>query len=155
MWARAHVNEMDSSSQIREALRAKLDDRQITQVEIGRALGIAQPNVATLFKPGKNGKLRDISYDEGLKLIERFGLRDADASNLSMLNENLLARLLASLAPALPSGPLSESAARPLAAALRHGLELLIGTGATDPTEREFELAARAAMSQLRASFPS
>lgn len=151
IFVAAHYAAMDSAQQIREALKAKLDAKQITQRQIGEVIGIAQPNVQTLFTPGKNGKLRDISFDEGKDLIRQFSLTDAR----SPISEDMLARLLLSIGPAIPAGDLSESGARLLAGALTHALELLSSTGATDPTEREIAMAARAATSRfLGASQP-
>lgn len=69
---------MRSEAEIREALKARLDARHITQTDVARVLGVQQPNAATIFKPGKNGKLRGIGYDEGLKLIDKFQLGDAN-----------------------------------------------------------------------------
>jgi predicted XRE-type DNA-binding protein len=143
-----HVSDMENASEIRAALKAKLDAREITQKEIGTALGIQQPNVATLFSPGKNGKLRGIDFDEGMKLIKRFRLDDADGQRSSVLNEALLGRLIHALAPSFPSSEVSESAAQALAVALTHALELLQETGATEPTDREVAMAARAATSR-------
>ena len=54
---------------------AELIVRGITQGEIADALGIARPNANKLFKPAaKTGKTRTLTYDEGVMLIERFGL---------------------------------------------------------------------------------
>jgi len=145
-----HVSDMDNAAEIRAALKAKLDARQITQKEIGVTLGIQQPNVATLFTPGKNGKLRGIDFDEGMKLIRRFGLDDPESAKPALLNEAVLGRLLHALAPSFPSSDVSESAAQALAVALTHALELLRETGATEPTAREIAMAARAAISQYR-----
>lgn len=140
-----HLSEMENASEIRAALKAKLDAKEITQKEIGSALGIQQPNVATLFSPGKNGKLRGIDFDEGMKLIKRFRLEDANPATAPAVSEAMLARLLHALSPSFPSVEVSESAAQALAAALTHAIELLQETGATDPTDREIAMAARAA----------
>lgn len=148
-----HVCDMESAAEIRAALKAKLDAKEITQKEIGSTLGIQQPNVATLFTPGKNGKLRGIDFDEGMKLIRRFSLEDKPATTQAAkmpVNEAWLGRLLHALGPSLPKGEISESAAQALAVALSHALELLQETGATDPTDREMAMAARAAMSRFR-----
>ena len=150
---RFHVWDMESAAEIRAALKAKLDAKEITQREIGSTLGIQQPNVATLFAPGKNGKLRGIDFDEGMKLIRRFSLEDSPADSAPLrpaINEAWLGRLLHALGPSLPKGEISESAARALAVALTHALELLQGTGANEPTDREMAMAARAAMSRFR-----
>lgn len=150
-----HLSEMENASEIRAALKAKLDAKEITQKEIGSALGIQQPNVATLFIPGKNGKLRGIDFDEGMKLIRRFRLGDKSAPQQPAISEAMLARLLHALGPSFPSVEVSESAAQALAAALTHAIELLQGTGATDPTDREIAMAARAAISRSRGTSPS
>lgn len=142
-----HLSDMDSSQEILDALKGK----GITQAAIASVLGVAQPNVSTLFNPVKRtGKPRDLSYDEGVKLIRAFALADGEAPTRQPLNENVLARLLHSLGPSLPKGEISEKAAQALAVALTHALELLEETGATDPTDRELAMAARAAMSRFR-----
>ncbi len=143
-----HVSEMDNADEIRAALKAKLDAREITQKEIGTTLGIQQPNVSTIFIPGKNGKLRGIDFDEGMKLIRRFRLDNGEMSKAALLNETVLGRLLHALAPSFPSSEVSESAAQALAGALTHALELLQETGAIEPTDREIAMAARAATSR-------
>lgn len=151
-----HVSEMENAAEIRAALKAKLDAKEITQKDIGAALGIQQPNVATLFIPGKNGKLRGIDYDEGVRLIRRFGLDDRAPDNSAIhLSEPVLGRLLHALAPSFPSSEVSESAARALAVALKHALELLQETGAIEPTDREIAMAARAAIARYRGGAPS
>ena len=143
-----HVSEMENAAEIRAALKAKLDAREITQKEIGLTLGIQQPNVATLFTPGKNGKLRGIDFDEGMKLIRRFRLEESEAGKAALPSEALLGRLLHALAPSFPRSQVSESAAQALAGALTHAVELLQATGATDPTDREIAMAAHAAASR-------
>lgn len=147
-----HLLDMESATEIRAALKAKLDAKAITQTEIASTLGIQQPNVSTLFNPGKNGKLRGIDFDEGMKLIRRFNLEERTAQPVASVNEATLARLLHALGPSLPKGEISETAAQALAVALKHALELLAETGASDPTDRELSIAARAAMSQFRAT---
>lgn len=146
-----HVSDMDSADEIRAALRAKLDAKKIAQKDIAAELGIGQPNVATLFNPGRNGKLRGIDFDEGMRLIRRFNLEDrAEERKQPIVSEDTLARLLHALGPSVPKGGISESAAQALSVALLHALELLSETGASEPTDREMAMAVRAAMSRFR-----
>ena len=146
-----HVCDMESTAEIRAALKAKLDAKEIKQGDIAEVLHIAQPNVSTLFNPGKNGKLRGIDFDEGMRLIRRFGLDDAGGEvRQPAVSEGTLARLLHALGPSVPKGGISESAAQALSVALIHALELLSETGASDPTDRELAMSARAAMSRFR-----
>lgn len=148
-YRRDHSADMESEDQIRAALRAKLDAKEITQTDIAAALGVGQPNANTLFNPGKNGKIRAIKFDEGQKLIQAFGLSCETDSRIEMVNEELLGRLLHALAPSFPKTEVSVSAAQALAASLAHALQLLRETGATDPTDREIAMAARAAASRF------
>lgn len=148
LW-RDHSVDMESEDQIRAALRAKLDAKEITQTDIAAALGVGQPNANTLFNPGKNGKIRAIKFDEAQKLIQAFGLASDPEVQIEPINEELLGRLLHALAPSFPKTEVSASAAKALAAALSHALLLLRETGATDPTDREIAMAARAATSRF------
>lgn len=145
-----HVPEMENAAEIRAALRAKLEAGEITQKEIGATLGIQQPNVTKLFHPARNGKLRGIDFDEGMKLIRRFRLEVSATDSTPSISEGVLARLLHALGPSVPKGEISESAAQALAVALTYALGLLSESGATEPTDREIEMAARAAMSRYR-----
>lgn len=149
----AHFVEMRSEAEIREALRAQINAKKITQTDVAKVLGVQQPNAATIFTPAKNGKLRRISYDEGLKLIEHFGLNGDDKG--AKVSEGALAKLLYALGPSIPKGAISESAAKALAEALSYALELLQETGASDPTDREITLAAHAATSRYREALHS
>ncbi len=58
-----------------EALMIALRERGVKQEEIARVLGIAQANVSKLYNSvSKTGKPRKLSYDEGVALINAFGL---------------------------------------------------------------------------------
>lgn len=146
-----HAIDMRSEAEIREALRARLDAKAIRQTDIAAALGVQQPNAQKLFTPDKNGKLRRISYDEGVKLIEKFGLACDSPPTAREISEEGLGRLLHALAPSFPDSDASELGARALAGALKYALELLRETDANEPTDREISLAARAAISRYRA----
>lgn len=148
----AHLVEMRSEAEIRDALRARLDAKKITQTDVAQVLGVQQPNAATIFKPAKNGKLRRISYDEGLKLIEHFEL---DGGAVERVSEGALARLIFALGPSIPKSGISESAAKALAEALSYALALLQETGASEPTDREIAMAAHAAASRYREALHS
>jgi hypothetical protein len=64
---------MWSSASILETLI----ERGVTQGQIADVLGIATSGGNRLFKPAaKTGKPRKLTYDEGVLLIERFGLED-------------------------------------------------------------------------------
>jgi predicted XRE-type DNA-binding protein len=150
-----HSVEMRSEAEIREALRAQLDAKAIRQSDIAAALGVQQPNAQKLFTPDKNGKLRRISYDEGLKLIQRFHLAADIPPQSPKINEEILARLIYELGPAIPRDGVSESAAQSLAVAVSYAFELLQETGASEPTDREIAMAVRAAIAQSRGAAPS
>ena len=140
---------------------ALLKARGVTQAEIARVLGVAQPNVATLYNPAKTGRLRKLGYDEAVALIAAFGL-EADAADARdgrgqaatppapPISAAALAPVLQALVPLAPPGPLSASAAEALALALRHALQLLPPEGATEPSSDQIATAARAAALRFR-----
>ncbi|MGF7146470.1 transcriptional regulator with XRE-family HTH domain [Sphingomonas zeicaulis] len=145
---------------------ALLKARGVTQAEIARVLGVAQPNVATLYNPAKTGRLRKLGYDEAMALIAAFDLgEDADgageAARLSPppapapISAAALAPVLQALVPLAPPGPLSASAAEALALALRHALQLLPSEGSTEPSSDQIAMAARAAALRFREALPS
>lgn len=117
-----HDKVMENAAEIRAALKAKLDAREITQKEIGNTLGIQQPNVATLFSPGKNGKLRGIDFDEGVKLIRRFGL-DEDVATPALPNENVLTSAFATLLESVGIPPYEDERAHKLALSFPNALK--------------------------------
>lgn len=58
-----------------EDILSQLSARGITQGDIGAALGINRTNANKLFNPvAKTGKTRSLTWDEGVALIETFGL---------------------------------------------------------------------------------
>jgi predicted XRE-type DNA-binding protein len=59
---------------------AELRERGVTQTAMGKVLGIQQPNVATFYTPGRNGKLRQLGYDEAIALMKAFELEKDAAS---------------------------------------------------------------------------
>ena len=140
---------------------ALLKARGVTQAEIARVLGVAQPNVATLYNPAKTGRLRKLGYDEAVALIAAFGL-EADGSDAGArahaapppapapISAAALASVLQALVPLAPPGPLSASAAEALALALRHALQLLPSEDATEPSSDQIAMAARAAALRYR-----
>jgi predicted XRE-type DNA-binding protein len=109
-----HECEMENAAEIRAALKAKLDAREITQKEIGNTLGIQQPNVATLFSPGKNGKLRGIDFDEGVKLIQRFRL-DGTLAGHALPSADVLTTAFVTLLDSVGIAPYEDEHARKLA----------------------------------------
>lgn len=145
---------------------ALLKARGVTQAEIARVLGVAQPNVATLYNPAKTGRLRKLGYDEAVALIAAFGLErdaaDADAPHAQAppaapppISAAALALVLQALVPLAPPGPLSASASEALALALRHALQLLPSEGSTEPSSDQIAMAARAAALRFREALPS
>lgn len=149
-----------------QEILALLKARGVTQAEIARVLGVAQPNVATLYNPAKTGRLRKLGYDEAMELIAAFGLdEDGDAvgdaartpapSAAAPISAAALAPVLQALVPLAPPGPLSASAAEALALALRHALQLLPPEGATQPSSDQIATAARAAALRFREALPS
>lgn len=106
---------MLSKLQLLEAL----ERRGIKNVEIERALGLKSSRVTEIrraLKPDARGKVRDLSYDEGVKLVRAFGLeQDQQASPLQLGVVRLAVRHLARRLNA----PLSEPLLHDLAEDLR------------------------------------
>ena len=107
-----HSSGVKSSAEIIDELRS----RGIKQSEIAEVLHIKQPNVATLFTQGKNGKPRALKYDEGVKLIAAFKLEGGGedptpwlprSETIALLLEGVLRAL--SVAPA-PKADLQAAA---------------------------------------------
>jgi transcriptional regulator with XRE-family HTH domain len=139
---------MRTSSAILTALKAKLDARKITQKQVADVLGVQQPNVSTLFNPvKKTGKPRDLGFDEGVALIEKFDLGEVPGQ----INASALARVLQAVLPnLLEVDDVPDGAARALAVALRHALALLANQPAIETDEQTIEMAARAAILRYR-----
>lgn len=114
-----HSWSVKSASEILAALK----ERKVTQKAIGEVIGISQPNAATLYTPAKNGKLRKLSYDEGLALIREFDLNDQGADQPWLPKDATLARFLEAAMPALLAAPGSpnviEVVAHEIGAAIR------------------------------------
>lgn len=63
---------MDSADQI----LAELKRRGITHAQIAKVLGVNTTNATMLYNPSaKTGKPRRMTYDEGVLLINKFGLK--------------------------------------------------------------------------------
>lgn len=111
----AHLAAMRSTSDILAALK----DKGVTHERIGVVLGITTPNATKLYNPAsKTGKPRKLSYDEGLKLIEEFGLSEAPA-NLEPLSEpvaRLVVLHVANVLGASPSADVLDELAQDVAA---------------------------------------
>ncbi|AHE52379.1 hypothetical protein [Sphingomonas sanxanigenens] len=157
---------MQSAQEILALLKA----RGVTQAEIARVLGVAQPNVATLYNPAKTGRRRKLGYDEAVALIAAFdldaagdgaaegaaaGARTSPPPAPAPISAAALAPVLQALVPLAPPGPLSASAAEALALALRHALQLLPSEGSTEPSSDQIAMAARAAALRFREALPS
>lgn len=135
---------------LRDARKAKFD----TAAEAALAYGFKKPTLTS-----HENATRPFDDDDALRYAKAFKVSpswllalDSDPGHAAepVVSEALLGQLLYALAPSFPKTEVSESAARALAAALKHALELLQETGATEPTEREIAMAARAAISQYR-----
>lgn len=136
---------MDTQAEILAALR----DKGVTQKQIAQVLHINQPNAATLYTPGKNGKLRKLSYDEGITLIREFEL-EIDAVAPAPPSAESLEPLLDALLPLAPSGRLTDQSRRALAVALSYGLASLGIQTAKPASGDAIEAAARAAAFRFR-----
>lgn len=137
----AHLCDMDSSEEILAALKAQ----GVKQGEIAKVLGVAQPNVSALYNPVKRtGKTRELSYDEGVKLVRAFNL---DAG-LPPLNEDGIASILNALLPLAPD-EMSEKSAKALSQALIYGLERLQSLSANEASTRSLALASHDAVSRF------
>lgn len=138
---RAHVCEMDSADEILAALKAQ----GVKQGDIAKVLGVAQPNVSALYNPVKRtGKTRELSYDEGVKLVRAFNLD----TGLPPLDEDGVASILNALLPLAPD-EMSEKAAKALSQALIYGLERLQLLSANEPQPRSLALASHDAASRF------
>lgn len=76
-----------------ESARALLDRLRgagVTQEQIAKVLGISQPNAATFYNPGKNGKFRQLKWDEGAKLLAEFGMEIEEAERAELSSELLM-----------------------------------------------------------------
>ena len=63
---------MDSADQI----LAELKRRGVTHAQIAKVLGVNTTNATMLYNPSaKTGKPRRMTYDEGVMLIDQFGLK--------------------------------------------------------------------------------
>jgi len=145
-----HCRDVESSAEFLERLR----QAGVTQKQIAEALGIAQPNAATLYTPGKNGKLRKLGWDEGAVLASAFKVEPvagaAVAAESQPVSADLLAPLMAALLPLVPRSGAPERSAQALSEVLAYGLELLRKPGATRASDDALEVAARAAAVRFR-----
>lgn len=141
-----HAVEMRTSREILDELKA----RGITQGEIAEVLRVKQPNVATLYNPGKNGKPRRLGYDEAIALIDKFGLDADEAGEPKPPSAENLKQLLNVLLPLAPKGHVSEPSLRALSEALAHGIELLGSYASTPASQDAIEVAARGALFRFR-----
>jgi hypothetical protein len=99
-----HQRAVESSKDLLERLKGA----GVTQAQIGDVLGIAQANAATFYTPGKNGKLRTLKWDEGARLIERFGDKIGESTPPPLLDVQL-ARLFVLHAAKALGAPISTS----------------------------------------------
>lgn len=145
-----HGRGVESSAEFLERLRLA----GVTQNQIAEALGIGQPNAATLYKPGKNGKLRKLGWDEGAILAAKFDLEPTPerviAGDQQPVSADLLAPLMSALLPLVPKTGATERSARVLSEVLAYGLELLRRPDATRASDDALEVAARAVAVRFR-----
>lgn len=149
----SHQGWMHTAAEILNSLRLKLDARETTQAAIGKVIGIAQANVSTFWTPGKNGKLRQLKWDEALKLSEAFDIPLADGETRDELDwpsADTLAPLLDALLPLVPKTGVSEKSAEALSEGLAYGLRLLGSPTANRPTDDSLRVAARGAVARFR-----
>lgn len=87
---------------------AELRSKGVTQSAMAKVLGVQQPNVATLYNPAKNGKLRQLGYDEAIALIRAFGLDTAamlpQQDGLSIPSESDIAKMIQQAMAEMPVG---------------------------------------------------
>lgn len=124
-----------------------------TQSEIGAAIGVAQSNANTLFRPGKNGKLRYLKMDEAVKLAEKFGLSEAPPKlpdQFQVHPETIEPILDALLLAAPPPGRVSDQSRRALSVMLAYALEQLGDQLSSPANPGAGKVAARAALSRFR-----
>lgn len=145
-----HARDVDSSTEFLERLRLA----GVTQKQIADALGIGQPNAATLYTPGKNGKLRKLGWDEGAILAAKFNIEPMNAPSPDAepepISADLLAPLLDALLPLMPKGGQTDRSSRALSEVLAYGLELLRRPGSSRASADALEVAARAAAVRFR-----
>lgn len=129
----------------KEQILKALADMRISQTDIGRAINIHQTAVSKLYKGS-----RELTYDEGYQLVERFKLEQREP----IIPARLLAPLLQIVVPLAPKGDqLSDEAAQALAEVLQYGAALLQSADATDPTAREYALATQAMLREFERSW--
>lgn len=132
-----------------DAILAALTERGIPRDDVAKVLKISQPNATRLWKPDpRTGRKRDLSYDEGRRLITAFKLEEAAPA--PSFNDEVIARLLEALVPLAPRSGLTEASSTRLAKALVYGLELLGESNSTRPTPDAIDVAARGAASRFR-----
>lgn len=125
-----HAEDMLTAAEILAALK----ERGVTQKAIANVLGVQQPNAATLYTPAKNGKLRQLSYDEGVALIEAFDLDEGAPKPKAAPapNATVLTSTFAVLLDSLGVDPFEDGRAQKLAArfpdALRSMSDLQAGS---------------------------
>lgn len=130
-----------------EFLRA-IEARAKSRAEMARVLKLAPPRITEMFK----GE-RDLSFDEAKSLADHYGLDDENRiSAAPPLPPEALEPILGALLPLAPTGRLTASATRDLAAALSYGLELLAVRPAKPATPDAIDVAVRGVVAQFRAA---
>lgn len=133
-----------------EILRV-LDQRGVTRTELGKVLGISQPNATRLYSPDpRSQKLRDLTYEEGRKLIEHYKLEEkaSPVAEPVYLNEELLGPIVQEIAR-LARSERGELPARPLASALSRYLRQIAERPAIHASQDALEAVAQAVVPPL------
>lgn len=127
----------------------------VGRADLAKALGVSQPNATRLYKPDpRTGKTRELSYEEGRRLIEIFNIDsegEAQPDEPAFLNEELLEPIVREIVEA-SRGDKSASAARPLASALSLYLRQIVSRPAIHASQDALEAVAQSVVPLPRGS---
>jgi len=123
-----------------DELLAALRERGVKNAQVEETLGLPSSRVAEIF-----GKRRRLQYDEGVQLIERFGIADPALEPLSIPVARLVVLYLAEAvgSPLRPEDPRVEELARDIRA---------FSSFASDPRRRQSPEAAEGFFQGLRSA---
>lgn len=108
-----------------------------TQAEIAGVLGLSEAAVSLIYKNPSEGKPRQLSYDEAVKLADYYGI---DPNKITA--EKLIPVLRMCLRN--PPAEWTDQAVRRFAEDLVYGLELLRFSSSIEPSQDAIDVAARA-----------
>ena len=128
---------------------AMLEDRGITRAQIASVLGISATNATKLYNDAKNGKPRKLAYDEGVALIEAFGLDDDADAPPSVSVDRLVLAISAALQNPPPGGWTADDA-QSIAEVSARVAALDPGDPANPTTPRDIEMVVRGAIGLRR-----